>query len=150
MADHDDTTNTDDAVTASLPASALSVPLPTPSSRQELLHQTLTQGPHWGHLNETSTCPLVWDTEITVLQLEQALRAFCERSDFLERGLPYIESFVWDEVRLMPHVHVHLRAPISGASLATVEGVRAELEQFAEGLTDLFRDHVFAVSAHLD
>jgi len=123
--------------------------LPAPSKPR--VKRTTYEGTPYHSLDEPSTRPVCWEPDISVLELEQTLRSFCQaHGDFLGRGLPYIESLVWDELREMPHVHIHLRIPIMTPSEATLAGVEAELEAFTENLRSFFHVDLFAVSAHLN
>ena len=112
--------------------------------------ETVYDGPMVLSLDETTTSPVEWEPEATVLQLEQVLREICAMHGFLERGMPFVESFVWDTVLKMPHIHIHLRVPFVSPTTATQEGVRYELDQYAEALCGLMKCSTFAVSAKLD
>jgi hypothetical protein len=140
----DDYEDLPEAVTALLP-----VPFYTPYMDLPAAVAPVSDRRASCHLDEHSTTPVYWETTITLLELEQTLRAFCHVSDFLERGLPYVTEFEWDDVLLMPHIHIHLQVPFPSPSQATLRGVRMELEAFTRQLVDRFGNDIFAVSAHL-
>jgi len=104
-----------------------------------------------GTLSEPTTAPVVWEPEVSVLQLEQCLRKFKSPlpQSILDRGSPFIESFTWDVVLEMPHIHIHLEVPFTQITPATKAGVKFELEALVSALEPLLAPHAFALSAHL-